>query len=90
MERWSSKYVCLTFNSSKIRPKKNNVSSNFTFCSKMLLCIAVLYVEKSVNERFCLTMKSRAFNCTFDVLKLIPDPSYIVRKTIKRLLNLSA
>ena len=57
----------------------------------MLLCIAVLYVEKSVNERliFCLTMKSRAFNCTFDVLKLIPDPSYIVRKTIKRLLNLS-
>ena len=58
----------------------------------MLLCIAVLYVEKSVNERliFCLTMKSRVFSCTCDVLKLIPDPSYIVRKTIKRLLNLSA
>ena len=73
MERWSSKYVCLTFNSSKIRPKKNNVSSNFTFCSKILLCIAVLYVEKSVNERLivCLTMKSRVFSCTFDVLKLI-------------------
>ena len=73
MERWSSKYVCLTFNSSKIRPKKNNVSSNFTFCSEMLLCIAVLYVEKSVNEGLivCLTMKSRVFSCTFDVLKLI-------------------
>ena len=30
-------------------------------------------IEKSVNERliFCLTMKSRVFSCTFDVLKLI-------------------
>ena len=42
----------------------------------MLLCIAVLYVEKSVNERLivCLTMKSRVFSCTFDVLKLIAWP----------------
>lgn len=41
----------------KDKTKKDNVSSNFTFCYKMLLCIAVLYEEKSVNERLIVCLR---------------------------------